>query len=78
MASQTAAAAGPQLPDRQVTESEARSLPGLRMLVLGIVRTAGRGGACRGGKSPESWRCRGAGCALRPDLYRQLPRRWRA
>jgi len=37
MASQTAAAAGRQLPDRQVTESEARFLPGLRMLVLGIV-----------------------------------------
>ena len=37
MASQTATAAGPQLPDRQVTESEARSLSGLRMLVLGIV-----------------------------------------
>src|ERR1700734_973669 len=37
MATQTAVAAGPQLPDRQVTESEARSLPGLRMLVLGIV-----------------------------------------
>jgi regulator of protease activity HflC (stomatin/prohibitin superfamily) len=37
MASQTATAAGPQLPARQVTESEARSLSGLRMLVLGIV-----------------------------------------
>ena len=37
MATQTAAAAGPQLPDRQVTEREARSLPGLRILVLGIV-----------------------------------------
>jgi hypothetical protein len=37
MATQTAVAAGPQPPDRQVTESEARSLPGLRMLVLGIV-----------------------------------------
>ena len=37
MATQTAVAAGPQMPDRQVTESEARSLPGLRMLVLGIV-----------------------------------------
>src|SRR6266571_4033897 len=37
MATHTAAAAGPQLPDRQVTEHEARSLPGLRMLVLGIV-----------------------------------------
>jgi regulator of protease activity HflC (stomatin/prohibitin superfamily) len=37
MATQTAAAAGPQLPDRQVTEREARFLPGLRMLVAGIV-----------------------------------------
>ena len=37
MASQTATVAGPQLPDRQVTESEARSLSGLRMLVLGVV-----------------------------------------
>ena len=37
MVTQTAAAAGPQLPDRRVTESEARSLPGLGMLVLGIV-----------------------------------------
>jgi hypothetical protein len=37
MATQTAAAAGPQLPDRKVTESEARSLPGLRMLVAGVV-----------------------------------------
>jgi regulator of protease activity HflC (stomatin/prohibitin superfamily) len=37
MATHTATAAGPQLPDRQVTEHEARSLPGLRMLVLGIV-----------------------------------------
>ena len=33
----TAAAAGPQLPDRQVTERDARSSPGLRILVLGIV-----------------------------------------
>ena len=37
MATQTAAAAGPQLPDRQVTEREARFLPGLRVLVAGIV-----------------------------------------
>ena len=37
MVTQTAAAAGPQLPDRRVTESEARSWPGLGMLVLGIV-----------------------------------------
>jgi len=36
MATQTAAATGPQMPDRQVTEREARSLPGVRMLVLGI------------------------------------------
>ena len=37
MATQTAAAAGPDLPDRQVTEREARSAPGPRMLVAGIV-----------------------------------------
>jgi regulator of protease activity HflC (stomatin/prohibitin superfamily) len=37
MVTQTAAAAGPQRPDRQVTESQARFLPGLRMLALGIV-----------------------------------------
>ena len=37
MATPTAAAAGPELPGRQVTEREARFLPGLRMLVLGIV-----------------------------------------
>ena len=37
MVTQTVAASGPQLPDRQVTESQARFLPGLRMLVLGIV-----------------------------------------
>ena len=37
MATQTAAAAGPQQPDQQVTEHEARSAPGLRMLVAGIV-----------------------------------------
>jgi regulator of protease activity HflC (stomatin/prohibitin superfamily) len=37
MATQTTAVAGPQRPDRQVTEREARFLPGLRMLVLGIV-----------------------------------------
>jgi len=36
MATQTATAAGPQQPDRQVTEYEAQSLTGLRMLVLGI------------------------------------------
>jgi regulator of protease activity HflC (stomatin/prohibitin superfamily) len=36
MVTQTAAAAGPQRPDRQVTEHETQSLPGLRMLVLGI------------------------------------------
>ena len=36
MATQTAAAAGPQQPDQQVTEHEARFLPGLRILVLGI------------------------------------------
>jgi regulator of protease activity HflC (stomatin/prohibitin superfamily) len=32
-----AAAAGPQLPDRLVTEREAQFLPGLRMLVAGVV-----------------------------------------
>src|ERR1700757_1270699 len=37
MATQTPAAAGPQQPDQQVTEREARFLPGLRMLVAGIV-----------------------------------------
>ena len=37
MATQTAAAAGPQQPDRQVTEQEARSLAGLPLLVAGIV-----------------------------------------
>jgi regulator of protease activity HflC (stomatin/prohibitin superfamily) len=40
MATQTAAAAaaaGPQLPDRLVTEREAQFLPGLRMLVAGVV-----------------------------------------
>ena len=37
MITQTAAAAQPQLPDRQQTEHEIQSLPGLRMLVLGIV-----------------------------------------
>jgi regulator of protease activity HflC (stomatin/prohibitin superfamily) len=37
MATQTAAAAGPQHPDQQVTEHEARFLPGLRLLVAGIV-----------------------------------------
>jgi regulator of protease activity HflC (stomatin/prohibitin superfamily) len=36
MVTQTAAAAGPDLPDQQVTEHEARFLTGLRMLVLGI------------------------------------------
>jgi regulator of protease activity HflC (stomatin/prohibitin superfamily) len=36
MVTQTAAAAGPVLPDQQVTEHEARFLTGLRMLVLGI------------------------------------------
>ena len=37
MATQTAAAAGPELPSGQVTEREARFLPGLRMLAVGIV-----------------------------------------
>ena len=37
MATQDAAAAGPELPGRPVTERVARFLPGLRMLVLGIV-----------------------------------------
>jgi regulator of protease activity HflC (stomatin/prohibitin superfamily) len=36
MVTQTAPAAGPQPPDRQVTESEAQFLSGLGMLVLGI------------------------------------------
>ena len=36
MATQTPAAAGPQSPDRQVTEREARFSPGLRMLAVGI------------------------------------------
>ena len=36
MVAQTAIAAGPRQPDPQVTEREARSLSGLRMLVLGI------------------------------------------
>ena len=37
MATQTAAAAGPELPRGGVTERDARLSPGLRMLVLGIV-----------------------------------------
>ena len=37
MATQTAVAAGPRPPDRQVTEGEARFLPGVRMLAAGIV-----------------------------------------
>jgi regulator of protease activity HflC (stomatin/prohibitin superfamily) len=37
MTAQTAAAAGPDLPDRQVTERAARFVRGLRMLVAGIV-----------------------------------------
>ena len=37
LVTQDAAAAGPGLPGRQVTERVARFLPGLRMLVLGIV-----------------------------------------
>ena len=37
MVTQTAAPAGPGLPDQRVTEREARFLPGLRMLVAGIV-----------------------------------------
>ena len=37
MATQTAAAAGPELPSGQVTERMARFVPGLRMLVAGIV-----------------------------------------
>ena len=37
MATQTTAAAGPQQPDRQVTEQEARSLAGLPLLAAGIV-----------------------------------------
>ena len=37
MATQTAAPASPDLPDRRVTEREARFLPGLRMLAAGIV-----------------------------------------
>ncbi len=37
MATETAAAVGPGLPDRRVTERETQSLPGLRMLAAGIV-----------------------------------------
>ena len=37
MATQTAAAAGPHLPDPPVTERAAQSLPGLRLLAAGIV-----------------------------------------
>jgi hypothetical protein len=37
MVTQDAAAAGPELPSRRVTEREARFLPGLRMLALGLV-----------------------------------------
>jgi regulator of protease activity HflC (stomatin/prohibitin superfamily) len=37
MATQTAPAAGSQQPDQQVTEHEARFLPGLTLLALGIV-----------------------------------------
>jgi hypothetical protein len=37
MATQDAAATGPELPSQPVTERGARFLPGLRMLVLGIV-----------------------------------------
>jgi regulator of protease activity HflC (stomatin/prohibitin superfamily) len=40
MATQTAAAAGPRLPSGQVTEREARFLPGLPMLMAGIVLIA--------------------------------------
>jgi regulator of protease activity HflC (stomatin/prohibitin superfamily) len=37
MVAQAAAPAGPDLPDQRVTERKARFLPGLRMLVAGIV-----------------------------------------
>jgi hypothetical protein len=37
MATETAAAAGPGLPDRRVTESQARFSPGLRTLAAGII-----------------------------------------
>src|SRR5690349_24832807 len=37
MATETAAAAGPDLPDRRVTESQARFSPGLRVLAAGII-----------------------------------------
>ena len=50
---QDAAAAGPELPRPPVTERAARFVPGLRMLVLGIVGASGRGGADRAGRSPE-------------------------
>jgi hypothetical protein len=41
MATQTAATPGPELPDRRVTERAARFLPGLGMLVAGIVGLLG-------------------------------------
>jgi hypothetical protein len=37
MATETAAAAGPDLPDRRVTERHARFSPGLRALAAGII-----------------------------------------
>ena len=73
MATQTPAPAGPDLPDRRVTEREATVLARPAHAGGGHRRTAGRGGARRRGQPPESRRRRGAGRALRPDLYRQRP-----
>src|ERR1039457_4093653 len=60
MATKDAAAAGPELPSRRVTERVARFLPGLRMLVLGIVLLLA-GAALLVGASHQS---RGAATAL--------------
>ena len=60
MATQVAAAAGPELPDRRVTEREARCLPGLRMLAAGIVGLLA-GVALAGVASHQGY---GAGVAL--------------
>ena len=50
---QDVAVAGPELPRPPVTERAARFLPGLLMLVLGIVLIPAGVAADRAGQSPE-------------------------
>ena len=74
MATETAAPAGPDLPDRRVTEREARFSSGLPMLVAGIVLLLAGREPCLALGHPPVRQVRACGCcSLGSHLLPPLP-----